>query len=278
MAAQTPGIRTRHSKDVRHARQRPLQLRADVRGVGVFATRPQEDSAVVPDAGGGARVAHGRAEGCEGQNLRAPQQSDAPPRSRPTSGSPVPARAAFSTSGPSRTSQPSSTATSRLYGFVCCRSSGDRKLADIDLADLLELKEELLGEGHSGSTIRNSFVPLQALYRRARRNGTVPINPAVDLDLPTSGRRDRAATPAQAAELLDVLPEFERALWATAFYAGLRRGELRGLHVRDVDFDSATLSVGQSWDIKVGPILPNHARAVRTACFCSKRCGRSCCP
>src|SRR5439155_8536653 len=75
---------------------------------------------------------------------------------------------------------------------------GDRKLADIDLADLLELKESLLGEGCSGSTIRNSFVPVQAIYRRARPNGTVPVNPAVDLDLPTSGRRDRAATPAQA--------------------------------------------------------------------------------
>jgi hypothetical protein len=38
---------------------------------------------------------------------------------------------------------------------------GDRRLSDIDLSDLLELKEQLLGEGVSGSTIRNSFVPLQ---------------------------------------------------------------------------------------------------------------------
>ena len=50
---------------------------------------------------------------------------------------------------------------------------GNRKLADVDLADLLELKERLQGEGHSGSTIRNTFVPLQAIYRRARRNGLV---------------------------------------------------------------------------------------------------------
>ena len=105
---------------------------------------------------------------------------------------------------------------------------GDRKLADIDLADLLDLKERLLGEGHSDSTIRNTFVPLQAIYRRARRSGVVSVNPTLDLELPTSGRRERAATPAQAAELLDVLAEFERALWAIAFYAGLRRGELRG--------------------------------------------------
>src|SRR5262245_40640049 len=68
---------------------------------------------------------------------------------------------------------------------------GNRKLTDIDLADLLELKEELQGEGHSGSTIRNSFVPLQAIFRRARRLGVVPTNPATDLDLPTAGTRDR---------------------------------------------------------------------------------------
>jgi integrase len=141
---------------------------------------------------------------------------------------------------------------------------GERKLADIDLSDLLDLKEELLGAGHSGSTIRNSFVPLQAIYRRARRNGLVPVNPTTDLDLPTAGRRDRAATPAQAAELLSALPEFERALWGTAFYAGLRRGELRGLRARDVDFDSGTIRVEQSWDAKEGPILPKSQAGTRT--------------
>jgi integrase len=141
---------------------------------------------------------------------------------------------------------------------------GDRKLADISLADLLALKEQLLGEGHSGSTIRNSFVPLQALYRRARRNGTVPVNPALDLDLPTSGRRDRAATPAQAAELLSVLPESERAMWGVAFYAGLRRGEVRGLRVQDVDFSAGTIRVEQAWDAKEGPIAPKSQAGKRT--------------
>jgi integrase len=141
---------------------------------------------------------------------------------------------------------------------------GDRRLADIDLPDLLELKEQLLGEGHSGSTIRNTFVPLQAIYRRARRNGTVPVNPTADLDLPTSGRRDRAATPAQAAELLETLSEVERALWGTAFYAGLRRGELQALRVRDVDLDQATIRVERSWDQKEGPVAPKSQAGTRT--------------
>jgi integrase len=137
---------------------------------------------------------------------------------------------------------------------------GNQKLADIDTADLLDLKEQLLGEGRSGSTIRNSFVPLQAIYRRARRNGHVATNPTTDLALPTSGRRDRAASPAQTRELLDVLAEAEAAIWATAFYAGLRRGEIQALRVQDVDFDAGVIRVERGWDAVEGPIAPkSHA-------------------
>jgi integrase len=143
---------------------------------------------------------------------------------------------------------------------------GERKLGDIDFADLLALKEELQGNGRSGSTIRNTFVPLQAIYRRARRNGIVAVNPALDLELPSSGTRDRAATPHEATELLAVLPEFERTIWATAFYAGLRRGELRALRVRDVDLDAKLIRVERGWDDVEGPIEPK-SRAGRREVF-----------
>jgi integrase len=141
---------------------------------------------------------------------------------------------------------------------------GDRKLADIDLADLLELKEQLQGSACSGSTIRNTFVPLQAIYRRARRAGVVATNPTLDLGLPTAASRDRAATPRQAIELLEALPDSERALWATAFYAGLRRGELRALRVSDVDLEAATIAVAHGWDDKEGEIDPKSRAGART--------------
>jgi integrase len=140
---------------------------------------------------------------------------------------------------------------------------GDRRLSDIDLSDLLELKEQLLGEGVSGSTIRNSFVPLQAIFRRARRNGLVATNPTIDLGLPTAGRRDRAASPAKALELLQVLPEAEAAVWATAFYTGLRRGETQALRVQDVDFEGGTIRVERGWDAVEGPIDPKSVAGKR---------------
>jgi integrase len=145
---------------------------------------------------------------------------------------------------------------------------GDRRLADIDRPDLLELKEMLLGAGCSDSVIRNTFTPLQAVYRRAVRNGLVPLNPATDLELPMPASRDRAATPAQAATLLAALDEPERALWAAAYYAGLRRGELQGLRVRDIDLDAAVISVERSWDPVEGEILPKSEAAVRRVFLC----------
>jgi integrase len=143
---------------------------------------------------------------------------------------------------------------------------GDRKLADIDPAELLDLKEHLQGSGLSDSTIRNTFVPLQAIYRRARRNGTVALNPTLDLGLPTAGTRDRAATPQQAAELLGAFSDssaVERAMWATAFYAGVRRGEQRALRVCNVNLVASAIDVEHGWDAKEGQVGTKSRAGVR---------------
>src|SRR5215211_956101 len=52
----------------------------------------------------------------------------------------------------------------------------------------------------------------------------------------------------RASELLDALPDSERALWATAFYAGLRVGEIRALRWSAVDFDAGVIRVQAGWD------------------------------
>ena len=62
------------------------------------------------------------------------------------------------------------------------------------------------------------------------------MNPTTGLELPAvRGRRDRIASPTEAAALIEALPERDRALWATALYAGLRRGELMALRGEDID-------------------------------------------
>lgn len=140
---------------------------------------------------------------------------------------------------------------------------GNRRLADVDLSDLLELKETLQGAGCSPSVIRNTFVPLAAIYRRARLQGRVSVDPTTDLPLPTAASRDRAATPEQAAALLEPLGDPERGLFATAFYAGLRRGELRALRVGNVDIDAGLIAVEHSWDDKEGQVEPKSRAGTR---------------
>jgi len=137
---------------------------------------------------------------------------------------------------------------------------GSRRLDSITRADLQGLVDRLLTEGHHASTIRNTLMPLRAIFRRAVARGDLAINPTRGLELPAvRGKRERIAAPAEAAALLDAL-ERDRAVWATAMYAGLRRGELRALEVDDIDLGANVIRVRRSWDAVEGLVEPkSHA-------------------
>jgi integrase len=142
---------------------------------------------------------------------------------------------------------------------------GHRQLADVTRGELQIFVDELLGAGLSASTIRNTINPLQAVYRHSARRDLVPVNPTREVDLPAArGRRDRIATAAEAARLLDALSQPDRAIWATAFFAGLRRGELQALRMRDIDLARAEINVHRSWDTYEGPVAPKSKAGIRT--------------
>src|SRR5207253_5223216 len=106
-------------------------------------------------------------------------------------------------------------------------------------------------------SVRNTVLPLRALYRRALSRSEVLTNPTLGLALPASReRRERIARPAEAHALICALPKPDRALWATALYAGLRRGELQALRWAEVDFGEGVIRVERSWDERVGPVAP----------------------
>ena len=113
---------------------------------------------------------------------------------------------------------------------------GDRKLADIHQPDLQEFADGLLSAGLNPSTIQVTLNPLRAIYRRAISRGEIAANPCSGLHLPAGkGRRERSATAEEAEALIAALPKGDRAIWATAMYGSLRRGEIRALRVEDVD-------------------------------------------
>lgn len=98
-------------------------------------------------------------------------------------------------------------------------------------------------------------MPLRAIYRRAIARGEVEVNPTTGLELPAvRSKRDRIASPEEAAALIAALPEQDRALWATAMYAGLRRGELMALRWDHLDLierrDPRRALVGRQGEVR----------------------------
>jgi integrase len=142
---------------------------------------------------------------------------------------------------------------------------GGVRLSDVTRADVQDIADRMLATGADPSTIRNALMPLRAIYRRAVTRGDVAVNPTTGLELPAvRGRRDRFASPVEASTLVAALPLEDRALWSTAFYAGLRLGELQALRWEDVDLATGIIRVERSWDKKEGPIEPKSRAGRRS--------------
>jgi integrase len=145
---------------------------------------------------------------------------------------------------------------------------GPIRLSDLTVDDVQAYADRLLAGGAQPSTIHNQIMPVRVICRWRRRE--VSVNPTIGLELPAvRSERVRIASPKEAELLLAALAERDRALWATALYAGLRRGELMGLRWCDVDLGRGVIEVAQAWDPKehrmVAPKSAAGARRVPIA-------------
>jgi integrase len=126
---------------------------------------------------------------------------------------------------------------------------------------------ELQAEGLAPSTISNTITPLRVVMAWAVRSEVVPANPCAGrvLRFPSGEvARDRIASPSEALELIQALPRVEdRALYATACFGGLRRGELMGLRWSDVDLSERTIRVERSYDPASQRFLPPKTKKGR---------------
>jgi integrase len=89
--------------------------------------------------------------------------------------------------------------------------------------------------------------------------------PTRGLEFPVAeDARDRVAAPAEGALLLAALDYPEKAIYATAMYAGMRRGELQAVEDSDVDLDANLISVRYSWDQEAGRVAVKTKAGRRT--------------
>lgn len=142
---------------------------------------------------------------------------------------------------------------------------GALKVAEVDRPRLQAFAAELTKAGWEPSTVRNILMPVRAVFGHLLALGEVAVNPTAGLRLPAPrGRREHIiGSPAEAAALIAAVPAQDRALWATALYAGLRLGELQALQWRDVDFQAGVIRVVRSWDKREGEIAPKSAAGRR---------------
>lgn len=130
---------------------------------------------------------------------------------------------------------------------------GPNPMAEVTTAGLALLVSDLMASGKGASTVRNIMNPVRVLYRDAAL--IIPTwhghDPTDGLKLPrvdSRRREEQIPTPEQVAALIAAAPADDRAVWATAALAGLRRGELQSLRWRDLDLVKGEIRVRLSFD------------------------------
>ncbi len=146
---------------------------------------------------------------------------------------------------------------------------GPHGMSEIAKADLQRLVGELLRKGLSASKIHNTITAAQVLWRDfdliTGTDNLLTFDPTRGLRLPAvTSYRDRIATPDEARRLIAALKEEDRALWATAMYAGVRCGELRALRVENIDLPMKRIRIRKGWDQYEGEIEPKSEKGKRS--------------
>lgn len=126
---------------------------------------------------------------------------------------------------------------------------GTKRLGNVRRGDVQRLVDRL-APTHSGSRVRSVVNAIRSLYAWAQDRDLVEHDPAGRVRLPAvdATPRDRVATPAELALLLDALPLSDALPYALAAYATARRAEIRHALVEDVDLDLAVIYLGVDED------------------------------
>jgi integrase len=131
---------------------------------------------------------------------------------------------------------------------------GDQSIVTVTAREVEAWAAELLGSGRSRRTVNKILTMLHGIFERARRVWNLPSNPVAEVARRPerySGDLVRAAASEQDA-----------AIFLTAAYTGLRRGELVALRWRDLLFEQESIRVRASYSY--GALTTPKSGKVRT--------------
>jgi integrase len=146
-----------------------------------------------------------------------------------------------------------------------------RPVAAVRPEDIAQWRDDRLAKGKSPATVTHDLATLSAVFTKARREWSIPVqNPVKEIEKPGLGKqRDRRLEGDEEIRLLkacDQGPPWLRTMVVLAIETAMRQGELRTLAWRDVDL---TGSVARLQDTKNGEPrqvpLSSSARAVLAA-------------
>ncbi|MBV9799150.1 MAG: site-specific integrase [Solirubrobacterales bacterium] len=134
----------------------------------------------------------------------------------------------------------------------------------------------LAGFDRSPSTRLKAVVLLHGIFQRARKVWGLPTNPVADVEKPPLSRSGDidVFSPEEVWALVRAAgTEQDAALFLTAAFTGLRRGELLALRWRDVDFAGSVIRVRASYGegglttpksgkVRSAPMVPDVAAAI----------------
>ncbi|MDD5658252.1 MAG: tyrosine-type recombinase/integrase [Elusimicrobia bacterium] len=131
------------------------------------------------------------------------------------------------------------------------RAGGAAGPEDISRAVIRAYLARLQEDGRGRASVLRAASALRAFFRFLRAEGAITSDPFCALPLPRKAARlPRFLTEAEMSELLDrggaSAPEYkerDRAIFELLYSSGLRRSELAGLNVGDVDFVSGFVRV-----------------------------------
>jgi integrase len=153
-----------------------------------------------------------------------------------------------------------------LRVYIAPSPLGAIKVGRVRRRDVQSFVDEMYARALSGSTVSNTINPIQAFFRRAIHREELSFNPSAGIDIAVAyaQRPKRIASREEATALLAALKVEDQVVWATAFYAGLRRGEVQALRVCDIDFGANLVLVERGWDQEEGVIEPKSRAGRRT--------------